>query len=35
MTNKEDEALGGGSEALRNGIHAMDDGSLEVDVEDA
>jgi hypothetical protein len=35
-TDEEDEALGGGrGEAGRHGVHAVHDGGLEVDVEDA
>lgn len=34
-TNEKDEALGGRGKALGDGIHAVDNGGFEVDVEDA
>lgn len=34
-TYKKDETLGRGRNAWRDGIHAVDDRGLEVDVEDA
>jgi len=34
-TNEEDEAFGRSSEARSDGIDAMDDGSLEIDIENA
>lgn len=34
-TDEKDETLGRGGESRSNGIHAVDDRSLEVDVEDA
>jgi len=34
-TNEEDEAFGRGGEARSDGIDAVDNGSLEIDVENA
>lgn len=35
VRDDEDEAVGGRGDALGDGVHAVDDGALEVDVEDA